>query len=204
MSLSVFCLITVDFGKSSNTRSRSSSNGIRPKTCFTLQTVTPYPSSRIRPNCSIYSWLHLRIALLRQDSAFIVPDPLCMRCCSLNLKIQTMVRVTVVTVFSKHFSRVPRAYAVRARLFLILLSLLSPLTERNAFYNLFRRHLRPESIIPYQGRKLSARVVTTIGTTRRDYRHDSKVRNKKNQECHHDSLGFHFLTNLLSTIHYSF
>ena len=102
------------------------------------------------------------------------------------------------------FSRVPHRRAVRARLLLIIPSLLSPLTERNAFYDLFRRHLRPEAIIPYQGRKLSARVVTTIGTTRRDYRHDSKVRNKKNQECHHDSLGFHFLTNLLSTIHYSF
>ena len=51
----------------------------------------------------------------------------------------------------------------------------------------------------------------TISTSRNDYRHDSKGlsarlegEKQKNQECHHDSLGFHFLTNLLSTIHYSF
>ena len=62
------------------------------------------------------------------------------------------------------------------RNFAIANSGMSPLTGRNAFYDLSGRHLRPEAIIPYQGRKLSARVVTTIGTTRRDYRHDSKVR----------------------------
>ena len=57
---------------------------------------------------------------------------------------------------------------------------MSPLTERNAIYDLSGRHLRPEAIIPYPGWRLSARGVTTIGTTRRDYRHNPKVRGTLN------------------------
>ena len=54
------------------------------------------------------------------------------------------------------------------------------MTERNAIYDLSGRHLRPEAIIPYPGRRLSARGVTTIGTTRRGYRHNPKVRGTLN------------------------
>ena len=39
--------------------------------------------------------------------------------------------------------------------------------NHTAIYDLSGRHLRPEAIIPYPGRRLSARGVTTIGTTRR-------------------------------------
>ena len=99
-------------------------------------------------------------------------------------------KISIIPDYAKYFGKklssgngrqfLATKWGPRCCNFAMCFSGMSPLTERNAIYALSGRHLRPEAIIPYPGQRLSARGVTAIGTTRRDYLHDPKVRDTLN------------------------